>query len=97
MGRIKKEYYSNDFKEKQLFYYLGLPEKQQRYFLGMESERLGRGCRTYLSEVFKCGRKRIIEGCKELELLRQSKELPDYTRQRKAGGGAKKKKLLTRI
>ena len=97
MGRIRKEYYSTEFKEKQLFYYTGLPEKQQRYFLGMESERLGSGSRTYLSEIFTCGRKRIIEGCKELELLRQSNELPDYTRQRKAGGGAKKKKLPTRI
>lgn len=97
MARIKKIYYSLDFKEKQLFYYSGLPEKQQRHFLAMEYERLGKGSRTYLSEVYQCGRKRIINACKELELLRFSNERPDYTRQRKAGGGAKKKSLPSRI
>lgn len=91
MGRTKKSYYDEDFKRKQLFYYAGLPEKHQRHFLGMEYERLGKGSRTYLSEVYKCGRKRIINACKELESLRASNKLPDYTRQRKAGGGAKKK------
>lgn len=92
MGRTKKVYYSEDFKRKQLFYYSGLPEKQQRYFLAMEYERLGEGSRTYISEVYKCGRKRIISACKELESLRLLNILPDYTRQRKAGGGAKKKR-----
>lgn len=97
MANIKKAYYSTEFKAKQLFYYSGLPEKQQRYFLAMEYERLGKGSRTYLSEVYKCGRKRILKACKELEGLRFSHELPDYKRQRKAGGGAKKKKLPSLI
>lgn len=93
MARIKKIYYSPDFLEKQLFYYSGLSEKQQRHFLAMEYERLGKGSRTYVSEVYKCGRKRIIQACKELDSLRLCNEKADYTRQRKAGGGAKKKNL----
>jgi hypothetical protein len=92
MARIKKEYYTPDFLSKQLFYYSGLPEKAQRHFLAMEYERLGKGSRTYMTTVYKCGRHRIITACKELRLLRESNTLPDYTRQRKPGGGVKKKK-----
>ena len=92
MARLKKDYYSIELKDKQLFYYSGLPEKQQRHFLAMEYERLGKGSRTYISLVYKCSRNRIISACEELRLLREANELPDYTRQRKAGGGAKKKK-----
>ena len=92
MARLKKEYYAADFKSKQLFYYSGLAEKQQRHFLAMEYERLGKGSRTCISLVYKCSRNRIISACEELRLLRESNELPDYTRQRKPGGGVKKKK-----
>lgn len=92
MARIKKEYYTADFKIKQIFYYAGLPEKQQRHFLAMEYERFGEGSRTYISIVYKCSRTRIITACEELRLLREANELPDYTRQRKPGGGSKKKK-----
>ncbi len=92
MARIKKEYYTTDFISKQLFYYSGLGEKAQRHFLAMEYERLGKGSRTYISLVYKCSRHRIITACKELHLLREANELPDYTWQRKPGGGVKKKK-----
>ena len=93
MANIKKDYYSSDFKNKQIFYYSGLPEKQQRHFLGMEYERLGNRSRTYISEIFKCSRNRIISACEELRSLREANELPDYGRQRKPGGGVKKKEI----
>lgn len=92
MARLKKEYYTAELKSKQLFYYSGLPEKAQRHFLAMEYERLGKGSRTYISLLYKCSRHRIITACKELLILREANELPDYTRQRKSGGGVKKKK-----
>lgn len=97
MGRIAKSYYSEDFKEKQLFYYKGLSEKSQRHFLGMEYERLGNGSKTYLSKVFGCSRHRIINGHRELSEQRNLGLAIDYQRQRKPGGGAKKKNILPAI
>lgn len=88
MSRIK-EYYTIDFLEKQLKYYASLPEKQRRHFLGMEYERLGKGSQRYISRVFKCDRKTITTGLKELQF---SDYKADYSRQREAGGGRKKKK-----
>jgi hypothetical protein len=41
-----KNYYADDFLEKQRSYYANLPEKQRRHFLAMEYERVGRGEQT---------------------------------------------------
>ena len=60
----------------------------------MEYERLGNRSRTYVSEIFKCSRNRIISACEELRSLREANELPDYGRQRKPGGGVKKEITL---
>ena len=87
---MKKEYYAGDFLEKQLNYYASLPEKQRRHFLAMEWERLGVGSKRYLSRVFCCDRKTITKGLRELSANHYQ---GDYSRQRIAGGGRKKKKL----
>lgn len=92
MGRKSKDYYSTEFKAKQLFYYGGLSEKQQRHFLGMEYERLGEGSGYYLAKVFGCSRHRIRTGRMELSTQASMGVPMDYSRQRKIGGGAKKKK-----
>lgn len=84
-----KEHYESDFLEKQLSYYQSLPEKQRRHFLAMEYERLGVGSKRYLARVFKCDRKTIKKGLRELA---ESNYEVDYTRQRRVGGGRKKKK-----
>ena len=86
--RRKKEYYESDFVEKQLNYYRRLPEKQRRHFLAMEYERLGIGSKRYLAGVFKCDRKTINKGLRELS---ENNYQSDYTRQRVAGGGRKKR------
>ena len=88
--RQKKEHYESNFVEKQLNYYRSLLEKQRRHFLAMEYERLGVGSKRYLSRVFKCDRKTINKGLRELA---ENNYEVDYTRQRTAGGGRKKKKL----
>lgn len=85
----KKEYYESDFVEKQLSYYQNLPEKQRRHFLAMEYLRLGIGSQRYLASVFNCSRKTIFKGVRELA---ENNYEADYTRQRVAGGGRKKKK-----
>jgi hypothetical protein len=70
-------------------YYKNLPEKARRHFLGLECNSLGKGSQVYISKIFGCARDTIIKGVKELSA--NEKEI-DYNRQRKAGGGRKKKK-----
>lgn len=86
--RRKKEHYASDFVEKQLNYYASLPEKQRRHFLAMEYLRLGVGSQRYLARVFSCSRKTISKGMRELS---ENNYQGDYTRQRVAGGGRKKR------
>lgn len=93
MGRRRVEYYTSDFKSKQQRYYSSLSEKQARHFLGMEYYRLGKGSQRYLSEVFGCSRERIREGLSELEACDFQ---PSYARQRRVGGGRKKKRCPIR-
>lgn len=81
-------YYSSLEIISKLKYYKSLPEKARRHFLALEYQSLGRGSQRYISSVFGCSRNTITTGSKELE-----QEL-DYTRQRKAGGGRKKKRTL---
>jgi hypothetical protein len=83
-----KSYYEADFLEKQLSYYRSLPEKQRRHFLAMEFERLGPGSKHYLARVFGCARQTIRKGVRELS---ENNYEADYSRQRKAGGGRKKR------
>jgi hypothetical protein len=91
MGRII-DFYDSDFLSKQLSYYQSLPEKHRRHFLAMEYERLGVGSKRYLSRVFGCDRQTINKGLRELQASHYE---VDYSRQRVAGGGRKKKKLST--
>jgi biotin operon repressor len=88
--RIKKEYYETDFVAKQHSFYASLPEKQRRHFLALEYERLGVGSQRYLARVFGCSRKTISKGLRELA---EHHYQVDYSRQRIAGGGRKKKRL----
>jgi DeoR/GlpR family transcriptional regulator of sugar metabolism len=87
MGKAKS-YYAEDFLEKQLSYYRSLPEKQRRHFLAMEFERLGVGSKHYLARVFGCARQTIRKGVRELT---ENNYEGDYSRQRAAGGGRKKR------
>ena len=83
-----KSYYAEAFLEKQLSYYRSLPEKQRRHFLAMEFERLGAGSKQYLARVFGAARQTIRKGVRELAADNYE---ADYTRQRAAGGGRKKR------
>ena len=89
MPRKRKEFYKAEaliYKKK---YYKVLPEKQRRHFLGQEYIQLGKDSQRYLSRVFGCSRNTIIKGKEEIS---NDNFKPDYSRQRKSGGGAKKKK-----
>lgn len=86
------KYIKYDEKEQalKLEYYKNLPEKSRRHFLAIESASLGIGSQRYIATVFGCCRKTIIKGGKELQAAGSTGI--DYSWQRKAGGGAKKKK-----
>lgn len=89
--RVKEDYNNAEFAAHQLHYYLGLSEKNQRHFLGMEYLRLGRGSQRYLALIFNCSRNRIARGLSEIQAMTASSEIADYGRQRKEGGGRKKR------
>ena len=84
-----RTYYTESEKSNKLKYYKKLPEKSRRHFLGLEYIGLGRGSQVYLSKVYGCARDTIIKGVKELS---ESEGEIDYSRQRKVGGGRKKKR-----
>jgi hypothetical protein len=80
--------------ELKLLYYKSLPEKARRHFLALQYEQLGIGSQRYLSQVFSCGRKTITKG--KLELSGALGATVDYSRQRKKGGGRKKREKNTK-
>jgi len=88
MGRNRKIYYNPSILAQKKIYYANLPEKAARHFLGQEYLNLGVGSQRYLSEVFGCSRDRIIKGTQEVCSPNFN---PDYSTQRTAGGGRKKK------
>lgn len=80
-------HYSDSEISLKLKYYKNLPEKARRHFLALEYERLGFGSQRYLSSIFGCSRNTITRGSQELT----EGSNVDYSRQRKPGGGRKKK------
>ena len=84
---MESQKYTNEELTSLISYSRSLPEKSYRHFLALQYKRLGRGSQEYISQVFKCCRKTIRKGCKELD----SGEEFDYRQQRKPGGSRKKK------
>jgi hypothetical protein len=66
-----------------------LSERGRRLFISQEYLSLGNGSQRYLSEVFGLNRTSIRQGAKEL----LSGETLELDRQRKHGGGRKKKNM----
>jgi len=86
----RKSYYDDSTLEYQLKYFRTLSEKQKRYFLAYEYFKLGRGSQRYLAQVFGCARQVIVDGVKEIQA---PDFVADYTRERRKGGGRKKKSI----
>jgi hypothetical protein len=87
-----KNYYTTEEQSVLLSLYKNYSEKLQRHFLATECLRLGTRSAAYLCRVYKCSPKRIYAGLAELAEIRAGEVQVDYGRQRRAGGGAKKKK-----
>ena len=83
------EYYTQEQLSTFTKYADSLPEKARRHFLAVQYQQLGKGSQRYLADVFSCSRITITKGVRELAEV--SVQTLDYSRQRKAGGGRKKK------
>ncbi|MBD0289092.1 MAG: hypothetical protein ICV79_27285 [Flavisolibacter sp.] len=73
----------------QLHYSL-LPEKDRRHYAAIEAIKLGWGGTTYISKLFALDKGSLIQGKKELLSLAAYEQIPEG-RQRRVGGGRKKK------
>lgn len=81
-------YVTKEIERQKINYFGSLPEKQRRHFLAQEYLQLGEGSQRYLSKLFNCSRQTIVNG---LEDLKANDFKIDYSRQRKKGGGRKKR------
>lgn len=83
--------YSDATEQLILLHYNHLSEKDRRHYAAIEAIKLGRGGATYISKLLGVSRTTIIVGKKELASLAKGVHIP-VKRQRKAGGGRKKKR-----
>ena len=83
--------YNTEMEEKMKLYFSQLTEKDKRHYAALESEKLGYGSKTYLSLLFNISRARINRGIKELTNPEFYEQIP-ANKQRRIGGGRKKKK-----
>lgn len=81
-------YKTEEIARQKINYFNSLPEKQRRHFSAQEYLQLGPGSQRYLSRLFGCSRETIKSGLKDLEV---NDFKVDYSRQRKVGGGRKKR------
>lgn len=75
----------------QLFY-SRLSEKDRRHYAAMEALKLGRGGTNYISALLSLDKASLIQGKRELTIPAEFEQIP-VGRQRRAGGGRKKKDI----
>ena len=86
-----KTIYSEDVLQIIRNFFDNLPERTRRLYAALESRKLGHGGINYISRVLNIDRKTIRRGRKELDNFC---ETVLGSRQRKDGGGRKKKRQL---
>lgn len=82
--------YNEEVKQVMRLHYSHLQERDRRQYAAVEAVKLGYGGVTYVSILFSIDRKTILVGKKELLSQPQSGSIP-FSRQRRKGGGRKKK------
>ena len=85
---------SQEIEQKMKLFFSGLSEKDQRHYAAQEAIKLGWGGKSYISTLFKISHRRIRRGEKELNDARILAQIPK-NKQRRKGGGRKKKNLVT--
>jgi len=86
--------YNQEIEEKMLLHFHQLSEKNQRHYAALEAERLGYGGQKYISDLFKISPFRIRRGLQELKNPTLLSDIPQG-KERRIGGGRKKKKSVT--
>ena len=86
--------YSQEIEQKMKLFYAGLSEKDQRHYAAQEALKLGWGGKSYISTLFQISHRRIRQGEKELNNASLLAQIPQH-KQRRKGGGRKKKNLVT--
>lgn len=71
-------------------HYSHLSERDRRHYAAVEAVKLGRGGTSYISKLLGISRTTIISATRQFEAVASGEQLP-VGRQRKAGGGRKKK------
>jgi hypothetical protein len=71
-------------------HYSRLGEKDRRHYAAIEAIKLGYGGVTYISRLFSLDKGSLIQGKKELLLQTEYEQVPQ-AKQRRPGGGRKKK------
>lgn len=82
--------YSKEIKQAMCLHYSRLGEKDRRQYAAVEAIKLGYGGVTYIGNLLSVDRKTILEGKKEL-LCHDRSGVIAASRQRRQGGGRKKK------
>jgi hypothetical protein len=84
------EKYSQEAEKLMQLFYSRLSEKDRRHYAAMEAMKLGRGGTNYISELLGLDKASLIQGKKELTTPSELGQIPPG-RQRRPGGGRKKK------
>lgn len=84
--------YNSEIEEKMQLYFSQLSEKDKRHYAALEVKRLGHGGRKYIGTLFSISLPMLDRGLKELQNPKLYEQIP-IGKQRRIGGGRKKKKL----
>ena len=82
--------YNQEIEAQMKQFFSSLSEKDQRHYAAIESLKLGRGGKSYLSQLFQISRYRIRMGEKEIKDSALISQIP-VGKQRRQGGGRKKR------
>ena len=82
--------YTKQTESLMVLHYSHLSERDRRHYAAIEAIKLGRGGTSYISKLLGISRTTIISATKQLEVLASGGQVL-VNRQRKAGGGRKKK------
>lgn len=85
--------YNQETEVKMKLFFSKLSEKDQRHYAACEAAKLGWGGKSYISELFQISHYRVRMGEKELNNPDLLAQIPDG-KQRRIGGGRKKKNLV---
>jgi hypothetical protein len=86
--------YTKQTESLMVVHYSHLSERDRRHYAAIEAVKLGRGGTSYISKLLGISRTTIISAIKQLEIVASGGQML-VDRQRKAGGGRKKKDAKT--